>query len=161
MSLESAIADLVSALNANTAALLKSSAPAPVVETEKKTRKTKTEEVAPVTASVTANAPITANAPATPAVAPAPTAAAPTYPGVKEVISAAQAILDANGQEDFGWPGHETVEKRLLRGLAESYGAAKLSQVPEDKRAEVIAKLGVELANLKKHKEAQAATSAI
>lgn len=138
MSLESVLADLVVALNANTAALkgaavttmtvsASEGAAVTVTPTEevKKTRKTKeTPAAAPV--------PEVKQEPAAPAPAPV------VYPTVNDVRSAAQALLDANENKDDG----------LFAQINAKYGTKKISESPEAVRAEVIAQIKAKTAEV-------------
>ena len=66
-----------------------------------------------------------------PAPAPAPAAEPPAAgPTVQDVRAAAQAVLDANGQD-----------AAPLVALAKEYNVKRISEVPADKYAEMIAKL--------------------
>jgi hypothetical protein len=144
MSLETQIADLIVALNANTAALLAkpvtAAAPA-AAEEPKKTRAKKTEEAAP--AAAPAAAPTPAPEPAkveTPAV---------VCPTVQDVRTAAQALLDANENKDDG----------LFATLNAKYGVKRVSETPETARAEVIAAINNKTEEVKAAKSS--ATNAI
>lgn len=137
MSLESVLADLVVALNANTAALksapsVTAAAPAAVVEKKEKAPK--------------ADKPKEETKPAETA---ASTTTAVVFPTVNDIRNAAQSYLDANKNSDEGVN---------FPALAAKYGAKKLTEVSEDKRAEVIATINAALAKLK---EAPKADSAI
>ena len=107
--LEKLISDLIIALNANTEAL-KSGSP-------KQTRTPKAEKAADA-------APATTTPPAEPA--------APTPPALtqQDVINAATALMDANGND--GSP---------LTPMVAKYGVKRIREVPADKYAEVIAAL--------------------
>jgi len=103
---------LVVAINNNTAAL--KSAPVAPSEEPKKTRTPK------VTATETP-----------PAAAATVMTPAPVYPTVVDVRDAAKALLDATGNQDNG----------LFAKINARLGLKKISDAPEDKRAEVIAEI--------------------
>ena len=68
--------------------------------------------------------------PAAPAPAPAAEPPAAAGPTLQDVRTAAQAVLDANGQD-----------ATPLVALAKEYNVKRISEVPADKYAEMIAKL--------------------
>lgn len=60
-----------------------------------------------------------------------PDTATVTHPTVQDIRDAAKALLDATGNNDGG----------LFAKLCTEYGVKKISEVADDKRAEVIAKI--------------------
>ena len=113
------LAALVTAIDNNTAALNKAASAQPAPEPAKKTKAEKAPAPAPAQAAET---------PA-PAQTPAPTPA-PAAPTIADVRSAAQALLDANGNDGTA-----------LTELNKKYGTKRISEVPPEKYAEVIAAL--------------------
>jgi hypothetical protein len=97
---------LVAAIEANTAALLKTAGSTTAAPEKEKTKKEKTTETKETKTETVAG------------------------PTVADVRAAAQALLDANGNDGSA-----------LGELNKKYGTKRISEVPADKFAEVIAEL--------------------
>jgi hypothetical protein len=120
--LEKLIGDLIAALNANTEAVKNGA-----VKTTKK-EKTKDEPPASTGTSDTATTTVVTSKPAAVEEPKAP--AEPVYPTQEDVIAAANALMDANGND--GKP---------LAPLTVKYAAKPLRNCAPEKRADLIADL--------------------